>query len=261
MNHPLIDTHAHLFFEGLKDDLKNVVSRSLDAGITHIVNISLGPDIEAMEGSIEKTSQYPNIRHSIGVHPDDVHNLNEDFFKDLGPLLKRKSVVAIGETGLDHYRSMENAASQAEHFRRFINLARSNGLPLIIHQRSAFRQTIDILKEEKAPGEVPCVFHCFGGSWQEAKEILDLGFHISLTGIITFKKASDLREVVAKVPIESIMLETDSPFLSPEPKRGKMNEPAYIVHIARKLSEIKNISLEEIAIKTSHNASGFFKLA
>lgn len=210
--------------------------------------------------------QYDNFWASAGVHPD-TEGLREPSYEDLLDLGSRPRVVAIGETGLDYYRlngrSIEDMAWQRERFRTHIRAARALGKPLVIHTRSASDDTLAILKEEgDGPGEAPRgVFHCFTETAEVARAALDLGFYISFSGILTFRNAQDLREVARWVPMDRLLIETDSPYLAPVPFRGKVNQPAYVPHVAAQLAELKGCSAEEIGRVTSNNFERLFGLA
>ena len=210
--------------------------------------------------------QYDNFWASAGVHPD-TEGLREPRYEDLLDLGSRPRVVAIGETGLDYYRlngrSLEDMAWQRERFRTHIRAARALDKPLVIHTRSASDDTLAILKEEGAgPGEPPRgVFHCFTETAEVARAALDLGFHISFSGILTFRNAQDLREVARWVPMDRLLIETDSPYLAPVPFRGKVNQPAYVPHVAAQLAELKGCSAEEIGRVTSENFERLFGVA
>jgi len=260
MHKELIDTHVHLSFPELDSDLKNIIDRAKECGVTRLINIASGSGIEKVRRSVEIAAGHENIFNAVGIHPNEVSGFKDVWLSEIENILLHEKSCAVGETGLDFYRSPGEKNVQEEAFRHFIKLALSRNLPLVIHQRNAFSEVISILKDEKVTGNIPFVFHCFGGTKDEAKVVVENGGHISLTGIVTFKKADFLREAVKETPLEKIMLETDAPYLAPEPKRGKRNEPSYVVYIAKKVAEIKGISFEEVALKTTENAVKFFKL-
>jgi TatD DNase family protein len=203
--------------------------------------------------------RYPNLSASVGVHPDyaDVPVVTE---KELVALADHPKVVAIGETGLDHYRIKGGAEWQRERFRTHIRAARRCGKPLIIHMRDAAEETLNIMREEKA-SEVGGVMHCFTESWEVAQAAIELGFWISFSGIVTFKNAAALREVARRVPLERMLIETDSPFLAPVPYRGKTNEPGLVKYVAEEIARLRQVSLAEVAATTSANYFKLFRVA
>jgi len=260
MKESLIDTHAHLSFPEYRTDIEEIIKNSQDCNVEKIINIALGSNLNEITGAAEIANFHSHIFNSIGIHPNHVESWEIKDFDSLLPLIEQTKTVAIGETGLDLYRSRSNLDKQIEFFHAHIELALKKNIPLIIHQRDAFDEVISILKTRNTFGKIPVVFHCFGGNEDQSSRIISLGGHISLTGIITFKKADALRKTVLGIPLEKIMLETDCPFLAPEPKRGKRNEPGYLIHTAKGLSEIMGKSLDVIARQTTENAKKFFKL-
>jgi TatD DNase family protein len=193
------------------------------------------------------------------VHPHDANSITQETYSQIRAFVHEPKVVALGETGLDFHYNHSPADVQRAHFRTFVRLAREVGLPLSLHIREAYPEAARILKEE-GEGRVTGVVHCFTGSLEEAQELLDLGFFLSFTGIITFKNAVHPRAVVKRVPLDRLLIETDCPLLAPVPHRGKRNEPAFVVHVAEKVAEVKEISLAEAAEVTTRNAEGLFRL-
>ncbi len=256
----LIDTHAHLSFPDFKKDLDSILKNARDCGVSKIINIALGNNIKELKTSFDVGQNLENVFNAVGIHPNYLDAWDDRETDEISSFFISDKTVAVGETGLDYYRSPSNRERQRETFRILLKLAMEKNLPCIIHQREAFGEVIDILKEEKAHQKIPCIFHCFGGDRRQSNEIQKIGAYISLTGIITFKKADTLRETLRDFPIDRIMLETDCPFLSPEPKRGKRNEPSYTVYTARKLAEIKKVEFEKIAETTSINAVRVFRI-
>lgn len=254
----LTDTHAHLYFDRFDDDRDEVIRRALDADVKRIINI--GIDIETSRACIKLAEQYDGLHATVGIHPNDATKLDDSTLAELRELSRHEKVVAIGEIGLDFYRDRPPPEAQERAFRRQIALAKEVGLPIVIHNREAAREILDVLKSEGLQGLHGGVFHCFSENRSIAEEILQAGFHISFTGNLTFKK-SHLPEVAEMVPLERLLLETDCPFLSPEPKRGRRNEPAHVVYIAQKLAEIKNRALDELGESTTENAIRLFNLA
>jgi len=216
-------------------------------------------DLENWQDVINIAEGNENVYASVGVHPSEAGK-NKLTIKDLTSRAQKEKVIAIGETGLDYHYGKDNKVKQQEFFRQHIRAAIKANLPLIIHSREAREDTIAIMREENA-GEISGVMHCFTENWQMAKQALDLGFYISFSGIITFKNAQDLREVAKKTPLERTLIETDAPYLAPEPYRGKPNEPLYVKFVAEKLAEIHGLSHEEIARHTYENFFDLFEKA
>ena len=253
MNSLLVDSHCHLDFpefQGREDELltamsANGVGWALIAGVT----------LERLPGVLELTKRFPNLYAAVGVHPDTQDGEEPDQDR-LIRLADHPKVVAIGETGLDYYRLEGDLEWQRERFRTHIRAARRTGKPLIIHTREAAADTLRILEEEGA-GEVGGVFHCFTETLAVAQSALRLGFHISFSGIVTFKNALQIKEVASFVPLERTLVETDAPYLAPVPHRGKLNHPALVRHVAEEVAKLKGIDTEELAVATTDN---FFRL-
>lgn len=252
----LIETHAHLYFDKFDQDRDEVITNAFEANVQKIINIAV--DLESSQQCIELAERYEGLFATVGIHPNDSTTLDNGSLAELKELSSHQKVVAIGEIGLDFYWEKCPVEIQEKAFREQIRLAKEVGLPIVIHNREAGPQIIEVLKSEGTDG-LNGVFHCFSGDKQIAEEVLDLGFHISFTGNLTFKK-SQLPEVAEVVPLEKLLLETDCPFLSPEPKRGRRNEPAHVVYIAQKLAEIKKVTFEEITEITTLNANRLFGL-
>jgi TatD DNase family protein len=252
-----IDTHAHLDDPRFDKDREDAINRAKKVGIEHIITVGCWEPERGFDSAIEVAESYDNIYMAIGVHPHDAKLASNDTFKQIETLADHKKVVAIGETGLDFHYDNSPREIQRDIFKRHIEVARGLNLPLIIHTREAEGDTIDILKEEGAEG-IGGVFHCFSGDNEMARECMDMGFFISFTGVVTFSKATNIHEVAKKVPIERMLLETDSPYLSPEPHRGKRNEPAFLVETAKRMAEIKDLTLEDVARITTLNAKKLF---
>lgn len=239
-----IDSHAHLDMPAYEKDRADVIQRALRQGVTRIITI--GTDLDSSRQALSIAREYPNIRSTVGVHPHDAASLQSDDLPRLLKLAQDPRVVAIGEAGLDYYRNLSPQEDQRNCFRMMIHLAREASLPLVVHDREAHQEILSILKEEKA-AEIGGIFHCFSGDWAMAKQCLDLNFYISITGAITFKKGSRLEEVILRAPIHYLLLETDCPYLTPHPFRGKRNEPAYLIYTAQEVARIRNLSLEELS--------------
>ena len=271
-----IDTHAHL------DMIKSMtpeesVQRSSDEGVRYIINVGLS--IEGSRKSVGYARHFPNVFTSVGVHPHYVRDFGGREVKMLRSLIagskeesvdgeslkegggkKFKKVVAVGETGFDFFRELSPRASQDKAFRAHIELALEYDLPIIIHGRDAHEEILNVLKKYIAHKNFRGVIHCFSGDLDFALRCIDMGLHISYTGVITFPNAGSLADVVKEIPIEKIFIETDSPYLAPQDRRGKENYPGYVRYIARKIAELKDISIEKVAAVTSKNAEDFFGL-
>jgi TatD DNase family protein len=246
-----IDTHAHIIWERLKGREKEVVQSAVDAGVKKIITV--GCDIETSKESLLCAEKFEHVYFSTGVHPCDVKkSVDWNIFEKI---LQHEKCKAIGESGMDFHYTQETESLQKEYFIKQIHLSNTYNKPLIIHTRSAKEATLEILKKYKVN---KFVVHCFSEDADFAKEIIKLGGMISFGGIITYPKADIIRNALSIIPIENIMLETDCPYLAPQSVRGKVNEPKYIPEIALKVSEIKNISLDEVARITTKNAEQFF---
>jgi TatD DNase family protein len=248
-----IDSHCHINFPELNQKIDQVLENMKDNDISHALCVSV--TLDKINEILSLTKKYSNVYASVGVHPD-YEDIQEPDIETLFNYSKNEKVVAIGETGLDYFRLTGDLSWQRDRFRTHIQAAIKSELPLIIHTRNAQDDTISIMKEECASSATG-VMHCFTESYEMAKKAIDLGFYISFSGIITFKNAESLRETVKKIPIENILIETDSPYLAPVPNRGKLNEPANVIYVAEKIAELKGIPIEEVAEITTNN---FFTL-
>jgi TatD DNase family protein len=253
MNAPLVDSHCHLDFPELAADLPNVLDRMAAAGVAWA--LCAGVTLERLPAVLQLAEAHRQLFAAVGVHPDNEGGA-EPSEESLVSLAAHPKVVAIGETGLDYYRLEGDLEWQRRRFRTHIAAARRVAKPLIIHSRSAAADTWRILREEKAE-QVGGVFHCFTEDLETARQALDLGFYISISGIVTFKNAVMLKEVAKNVPLDRLLVETDSPYLAPVPYRGKTNEPAYVRHVAEEVGRLRNLSLEQVAQATTDN---FFRL-
>jgi TatD DNase family protein len=248
-----IDSHCHINFPDLAAQMPELLA-NMDANqVSHALCVAV--NLPELPSVLALAQQHENIFASVGVHPD-YEDTPEPSVAQLVELAQAPKVVAIGETGLDYFRLTGDLEWQRERFRTHIRAARETGLPLIIHTRAASEDTIRIMREEKA-NEVGGVMHCFTESWEVAQQAMELGFYISLSGIVTFKKATELKDVAYKMPLERLLIETDSPYLAPMPHRGKQNQPAWVRHVAEHIAVLKNIPLEDVAAATTAN---FFKL-
>ena len=253
-----IDTHVHLNAEQYNDDLEEVINRALDAGVEKMVVI--GFDRKTIERAIALAEQYDFIYAVVGWHPVDAIDCTEEDLNWIESLAKHEKVVAIGETGLDYYWDKSPKDVQQEIFRKQIQLAQRVNLPIVIHNRDATEDVIRILKEEHAE-RTGGVMHCFGGSVETAKECIEMNFMISLGGPVTFKNAKKPKEVATEIPLEWLMIETDAPYLSPHPHRGKRNEPSLVPLVAEEIARLKDVPVEEVARVTSENAKRFFRIS
>jgi len=253
-----IDTHVHLNAEQYNDDLEEVINRALDAGVEQMVVI--GFDRKTIERAIALAEQYDFIFAVVGWHPVDAIDCTEEDLNWIESLAKHEKVVAIGETGLDYYWDKSPKDVQQEIFRKQIQLAQRVNLPIVIHNRDATEDVIRILKEEHAE-RTGGVMHCFGGSVETAKVCIEMNFMISLGGPVTFKNAKKPKEVATEIPLEWLMIETDAPYLSPHPHRGKRNEPSLVPLVAEEIARLKDVPVEEVARVTSENAKRFFRIS
>jgi TatD DNase family protein len=236
-------------------DLTEVLDRAREAGVSAIIDV--GFDLPSSKASVRLSNSYSQIFSAVGIHPHDAQSVKESDIDELKKLALERKVVAIGEAGLDYYRNLSPKESQISLFKRHIALAQETSLPLIVHSRDAHDDTLRILHEENS-GSLRGVMHCFSGDYRVAKLSLDLGFYISFAGPLTFKNASEIREVAKSVPIERILIETDCPYLSPDPFRGTRNEPSYIVRTAEKLAQVKGIPLDEMNLRIAQNVKELF---
>jgi TatD DNase family protein len=252
----LIDTHTHLHDPQFDTDREVVIQRARQDGVD--LMITIGTDLETSRQAVELTERYDFVFATVGVHPHEVKTIQGHSYQVLEQLAQHPKVVAYGEVGLDFYYMHSPKDLQQRHFREQIRLARRLGLPLVIHTRQAPETTLTILQEEKAD-EVGGVFHCYTGDLSTAQAALSLNFFISFSGILTFQKALNLQEVARQIPEDSLLVETDCPYLAPIPHRGKRNEPSYVRHVAEKLAQLKVLSYEDLAQITSQNTRKLFK--
>src|SRR5215217_684571 len=258
----LIDTHTHLDDTRYQDDRDSMIARAHEAGVGACVTI--GCDLTTSQSAVALADRYPTVYASIGVHPHAVKQISDGWYDEFRRLAKHPKVVAYGEIGLDYHYNYSAPKEQRERFREQIQLARELRLPVIIHTREAQEDTIAILKEEQA-SQVGGVFHCFSGDARLAKGALELGFYLSFSGILTFQNATVLREIAKTVPLDRLLIETDCPYLTPVPHRGKRNEPAFVALVAEQLAALRSgepeMSAEMIGRLTTENAKRLFKIA
>ena len=252
----LIDSHAHLEMEDFDRDRSEVIRRAGQAGVDLIITV--GTTLNDCGKAVSLTRQYEAVYAAIGIHPHEVKDIDEKSYDNIKEMANADKVVAYGEIGLDFFRNLSPRDIQIRRFGEQLELASELELPVIIHDREAHKETLDMLRSWNGK---PGVIHCFSGDYRMAKKCLDMGFYISIPGAITFGKSEKLQEVVRQVPIACLLLETDAPYLTPHPYRGKRNEPAHVIHTARKVAEIKNLSLEDVASITSRNSRTVFGIA
>ncbi len=251
----LIDSHCHLDMEPFDGDRDDCVARATGAGVTRLITIGTGSGLSGAKKAIALAEKHPHVWASVGIHPHSAGDTID--FTELEKLARHPKVVGIGETGLDFFRDWAPVEKQRAIFQAQIALARAIKKPLIIHSRDAGEECLATLVEHQA-GEVGGVFHCFSEDAAFAEKLRAIGFLVSFPGQITFKKASAVRDICRDIPLHQIMVETDSPFLAPEPHRGKRCEPAFVVHTAQKIAEVKGLSFEEVAAITTRNALTLF---
>jgi TatD DNase family protein len=253
---PFVDSHCHINFPELAANMSDVLAQmrrnEVISALCISVNLADFPQVLAL------AEQYPHIFASVGVHPD-YEGVEEPSVARLVELAQHPKVIAIGETGLDYFRLKGDLEWQRARFRNHIRAARESSKPLIIHTREAAADTLRIMAEENA-AEASGVMHCFTETWEVAEAALAMGFYISFSGIVTFKNARQLKEVAQRVPLERILIETDAPYLAPVPHRGKLNQPAYVKHVAEEIALLRNIGVDEVGRRTTENFERLFKL-
>ena len=254
----IFETHAHYDDEAFDEDREALLGSMRENGIEYIVNI--GADLKTTANTVALTEKYPFIYGAAGVHPDMTKELNEENFAWLEEQCRKERIVAVGEIGLDYYWDATPRDVQKEWFLRQMNLAKELNKPVVIHSREAAQDTFDMIKEHHA-GTTGGVIHCFSYSKEMAEAYVKLGYYIGIGGVVTFKNARKLKEAVEAIPLESILLETDSPYLAPVPYRGKRNCSLYIPHIAQEIAALKGVSYEEVVEVTNRNAKKLFGIA
>ena len=256
MSNKIVDSHCHLNFPQFKDKLDEIVNRALDKGVSKMLTISTKLNEISKLEDISKT--YSEVYNSVGVHPHECKNYKDLCLEDLLKYTKNPKCIGIGESGLDFYYENSPKELQIELFKIHIEAARKSFLPLIVHTRAADSETIEILQNEMKRGKFAGLIHCFSTTRELAEKAIDLGFYISLSGIITFNKSNELRNIVKELPLNRLLVETDAPYLTPEPYRGKCNEPSYVVHTAKYLANIMNVDIDTVANKTTENFNKLF---
>ncbi len=257
----LIDSHAHLDDARYDGDRDAVIARAREAGVE--IFITIGCDLATSRSAVALAERYPFVYATVGVHPHEVKHIGDDWYEELRRLAQHPKVVGYGEIGLDYHYNYSPPKLQRERFREQVGIAKDLGLPLSIHSREAQEDTIAILREEKA-GTVGGVFHCFTGDAWLAKDALDLGFYLSFSGVLTFQNASMLRDIAKTVPMDRLLVETDCPYLTPAPHRGKRNEPSFVTLVAEKLAEVRTeseaLDVEQVGRITADNTRRLFKI-
>jgi TatD DNase family protein len=253
----LIDSHAHLDMQDFEKDREEVLERALQGGITHI--IAIGIDLSSSLKALQLAHNYSFVFSSIGYHPHSAKDIDPPKLKELGRLVSEPKIVAWGEIGLDFYRRYSPQEKQKEGFEQQLDIAAHFGLPVIIHNREAHREVLEILRKKKN-GKYKGVIHCFSGTYDFAMMFIEMGFHISIPGTVTYKNATQVQDVASRIPLDTMLLETDAPFLAPIPERGKRNEPLFVTHTAQKVARLRNMDFQEIARRTSENAIKLFNL-
>jgi len=255
----LVDTHAHLTFPQFAEDRDEVLDRAWGAGLAQILLIGSGDGLEGNRAAIELAQSDPRLFAAVGVHPHDAGRMDDSWVCAVEEMAREPKVVAIGEIGLDYYHHHSEPAEQVKRFRQLVKVAVREHKPVIIHDRDAHEEALGILKEA-GPLEAGGVFHCFSGDLRFARRVVKEGFYVSIPGIVTFPKSKELKEVVAGIPLERIVIETDCPYLAPVPHRGRRNEPSYVIETAKEIARIKELALEDVARVTTHNARRLFGL-
>ncbi|WP_090174806.1 TatD family hydrolase [Eubacterium oxidoreducens] len=255
----IFETHAHYDDDKFDENRDELLKQLPLNGIGYVVDV--GANLESTKKAIKLSEQYDYIYASVGVHPSDIEDLNEESYDWLGQQMKHKKVVAVGEIGLDYYWEKEDAIRQRQKywFSRQIELAKKGNLPIIIHSREAAQDTIAVMKESHAE-EVPGIIHCYSYSKELAKIFLDMGYYLGIGGVVTFKNARKLVETVKETPMDRLLLETDCPYLAPEPNRGRLNSSLNLIYVADKIAEIKNLTREEVITITTQNAKKLYRI-
>ena len=247
----LVDAHCHLDDRRYDGDRLEMIQRARGVGVTHFVTV--GCDPEGIDRALALAAVHSDVWCTAGIHPHGAKDVEDAFLDGLEPLFARPRVVAVGECGLDYYYDNSPRERQREVFARQVALARRVRKPIMVHVRDAYDDTLDILTSENAR-DVGGIIHCFTGTWQWAQKALDLGFHLSIPGVVTFAKPGELVDVVRQAPLERLLTETDSPYLAPSPHRGKRNEPAFVAHVAEKIAEVRGMTVEAVRDQTARNA-------
>jgi len=257
----LIDSHAHIDFPQFADDREAMLQRARDAGVNTLLAIGTGPGPEKLDAALPFAEQYEWIYTSIGIHPHEAKEVTQHHLDELARLAQRRKVIAWGEIGLDYFYDHSPRDTQATVFHSQMELAHVAKLPIIIHCRDAWDDCLAQLEQHWKPTGLGGILHCFTGTLDHAKRGLDIGFHISFAGNSTYSKTQHLRDVAKEIPLDRILIETDSPYLAPQPYRGKRNEPAYVAEVAKTLAAVRNLPPEEFAAATAANFRRLFRIA
>jgi len=257
----LIDSHAHIDFPQFADDREPMLERARAAGVTTLLAIGTGPGPEKLDAALPFAAQHDWIYTSVGIHPHEAKEVAPQHLEQLTRLAKLPKVIAWGEIGLDYFYDHSPRELQKQVFRDQMNLARAAKLPIIIHCRDAWADCLELIEEHWRSSGLGGILHCFTSTLEDARRGIEMGFLVSFAGNSTYSKAQNLRDVAKALPLENLLIETDSPYLAPQPYRGKRNEPAYIAEVARTLASVRNCSTEEFAAATAANFRRFFKLA
>ena len=255
----LIDSHAHIQGKEYAGETAAVIERARLAGVEQIIAVGGAGDMSSNSDAVALAESFVNVFATVGMHPHDAKDVGPDELQKLKELALRPKVIAVGETGLDYYYNHSPRDVQRRVFAQFIHMARATELPIVVHERDAASEGAELLRGE-GEGKLRGVIHCFTGNYEAARTYLDLGFYLSFTGIITFKNAEALRDVVRRVPLERILVETDSPYLTPVPHRGKRNEPAFVRLVAETVATVKEVTLEDVARVTTDNTLRLFRI-
>jgi TatD DNase family protein len=255
----LIDSHAHIQGKEYAGEAAAVLERAQTAGVGRVIAVGGAGDMTSNTGALALANTFENVYATVGMHPHDAKDVTPEDLVQLQKLTQEPKVVAVGESGLDYYYSHSPHDVQRRVFLQFVRMAIETNMPLVVHERDAAQDAAEILRHEGG-GKLRGVIHCFTGSYEAACAYLDLGFYLSFTGIITFKNAEPLRDVVRKVPLDRMLVETDSPYLTPVPYRGRRNEPAYVRLVAETVASVKSASLEQVARVTTENVEALFKI-
>jgi TatD DNase family protein len=250
------DTHAHLDDKRFDSDREQVIRRARDAGVTNIINI--GYDLPSSKRAVDMAMKYDFMYAAVGIHPHNAKECTEEVLSKLERLVQNPKVIAWGEIGLDYYRDLSPRDVQRQVFVKQIELANAAGLPIIIHNRDAHGDLLQVIKKHRP--EYGGLFHSYSGSWEMAKELLKEDYYLSFSGPLTYKNARHSVEVATKIPEDRFVVETDCPYLTPEPYRGQRNEPAYVCEVVKKIAELKGLSYEKVAELSTRNAEEFFKI-
>lgn len=253
----LVDSHCHLDSDDFEGELGDIIERAKQNGIEKMVTISV--NIEGFPKVLKIAESYDNVYCSVGIHPNEVHKFPQVTQAELLEYCNHPKVVGVGETGMDLYYSAEHKEAQIQSLRTHINVSRKTGLPVIIHTRDADEETYEVLKQAHEEGTFPGLIHCFTAGAEFGRLVVDMGFFVSISGIVTFKKATALQEIVRTLPLDKMLVETDAPWLAPTPYRGKRNEPSYVKHTANFIADLRGLHFEKIEKQTTENFFRLFK--